>query len=76
MSGSEDKRISVSILPGGFPGALTIAFVVLKLCNVISWSWWWVMSPIIIRVVFSILLFVLCAIAVCVSDDPLLRYRK
>ena len=25
---------------------LQIAFVVLKLCGVISWSWWWVLSPI------------------------------
>lgn len=24
---------------------LTVAFVVLKLCNVIDWSWWWVVSP-------------------------------
>jgi len=27
-------------------GLLTIAFVVLKLCNVITWSWWWVTLPI------------------------------
>jgi len=25
--------------------ALTIAFVVLKLCEVIDWSWWWVTAP-------------------------------
>lgn len=24
---------------------LTIAFIVLKLCHVISWSWWWVLAP-------------------------------
>lgn len=30
----------------GFVGALTIAFIVLKLTGVISWSWWWVLSPI------------------------------
>ena len=30
----------------GFTGLLTIAFIVLKLCNVITWSWWWVLSPI------------------------------
>lgn len=29
----------------GLAGALTIAFVVLKLCHVIDWSWWWVLSP-------------------------------
>lgn len=25
---------------------LTVAFVVLKLCGVINWSWLWVLSPI------------------------------
>lgn len=25
---------------------LTIAFVVLRLCEVIRWSWWWVLSPV------------------------------
>lgn len=24
---------------------LQITFVVLKLCKVIDWSWWWVLSP-------------------------------
>lgn len=26
-------------------GLLGVAFVVLKLCNVIAWSWWWVTCP-------------------------------
>ena len=25
---------------------LLIVFIVLKLCGVIHWSWWWVLSPI------------------------------
>ena len=29
----------------GFLGLLTIAFIVLKLCAVIDWSWWWVLAP-------------------------------
>lgn len=24
---------------------LTVAFVVLRLCGVIDWSWWWVLAP-------------------------------
>ena len=32
----------------GFAGLLTIVFIVLKLTNYISWSWWWVLSPILI----------------------------
>ena len=29
----------------GFAGALQVAFIVLKLCKVIDWSWWWVLAP-------------------------------
>lgn len=29
-----------------FSGALTIVFIVLKLVGTITWSWWWVLSPI------------------------------
>ncbi len=44
----------------GFVGLLTIAFVVLKLCSVIEWSWWWVLSPIWIAaaLVLAILLVI------------------
>lgn len=37
---------------------LTIVFVILKLCGVIAWSWWWVVSP----VVFAIGLFIIAVI--------------
>jgi hypothetical protein len=29
----------------GLLGLLGVAFVVLKLCHVINWSWWWVTAP-------------------------------
>lgn len=29
----------------GWSVMLTIVFVVLKLTEVIDWSWWWVLSP-------------------------------
>jgi len=38
----------------GFFGLLTIVFIVLKLCKVIDWSWWWVLSP----TLFSIIVFI------------------
>lgn len=40
----EKKKVTVSGI--GFPGALTIAFIVLKLCHIINWSWVWVLAPI------------------------------
>ena len=27
------------------PTILLVVFIVLKLCHVIDWSWWWVLSP-------------------------------
>ena len=41
----------------GFSGLLTIAFIVLKLCKVINWSWWWVVSPILITPAVYVLAF-------------------
>lgn len=40
----------------GLPGLLTVLFVALKLTGYISWSWWWVVSPIWIS--FSLVLFI------------------
>ncbi|EIA21399.1 hypothetical protein [Listeria fleischmannii] len=41
----------------GFAGLLTIVFIVLKLTDVIRWSWLWVLSPLWISLGFSLLLF-------------------
>lgn len=39
---------------------LTIIFVVLKLCGVIAWSWWWVAAPALVEIIVSIVtLFIL-----------------
>ena len=29
----------------GMTGLLQVAFIVLKLCKIIDWSWWWVLAP-------------------------------
>lgn len=41
---------------------LTVAFVVLKLCKVISWSWWWVVSPLWIEFAIAIVTVIVVAI--------------
>ena len=38
---------------------LSIAFIVLKLCKVIDWSWWWVLSPVWITVVIVVILLII-----------------
>ena len=40
------KKNNVTVNSGmKFCDVLFIVFVVLKLCKVINWSWWWVLSP-------------------------------
>jgi hypothetical protein len=43
----------------GFPGLLTITFITLKLCNIIVWSWWWVLSPVWISVTMILVLLLI-----------------
>ena len=40
----------------GFAGLLTILFIALKLTGFITWSWWWVVSPIWITIVLVIII--------------------
>lgn len=44
----------------GFAGLLTIAFIVLKLCGIISWSWIWILSPLWAGT--ALLIILLCTI--------------
>jgi hypothetical protein len=39
-----------------FLDLLTLLFIGLKLTNHIYWSWWWVMSPLIIEFIIAVLL--------------------
>lgn len=43
----------------GFTGLLAVAFIVLKLCHVINWSWLWVLSPLWIGLIVAVLLIIL-----------------
>lgn len=40
---NEKYKITLVNLP--IAGLLGIAFIILKLCKVIDWSWWWVTVP-------------------------------
>ncbi len=49
------KTSSTASISGiGFTGLLTIVFIVLKLTNVINWSWLWVLSPVWIEIALVI----------------------
>ena len=40
-----------------FPTLLTVLFIALKLCGIIDWSWWWVLSPIPITLGIALVIF-------------------
>ena len=40
---------------GGFFSMLTVLFIGLKLTDYISWSWFWVLSPILLPLIFVLL---------------------
>ena len=46
----------------GFPGLLTALFIGLKLTGYISWSWWWVLSPLWISLLPAIVILGIAAI--------------
>ena len=43
----------------GIVELLLVAFIVLKLCDVIDWSWWWVLSPIWISFVGGVIILLM-----------------
>ena len=55
-----------------FAGLLTVPFIVLKLCDVIDWSWIWVLSPLWIGIAailgVMILVFVLGVLGIAIGS--------
>ena len=69
MSSNVSSSSSSSTGGIGFLGALTIAFVVLKLTGVISWSWLWVLSPLWIGAALSLVIMALVVGAVMIWGE-------
>jgi hypothetical protein len=46
----------------GFAGLLTVVFIALKLTGHITWSWWWVLSPLWISFLLVITILVVIGI--------------
>lgn len=49
----------VSGTGGSISTILLVVFIVLKLCKVIDWSWWWVFSPFWIPFAIVIFIFII-----------------
>lgn len=63
---SETKTTNYGISLGGL---LTVAFVVLKLCKVISWSWWWILSPMLIPIGIGLVCLLIGIIVKVIVDS-------
>ena len=58
-----DKKTSMAAKGGmNFLEALLLVFIILKLCKIITWSWWWVLSPIWIPLILWLLLVAIVGI--------------
>lgn len=77
-----DRNINVSSSSNGgigFVGLLTIVFIVLKLLGKITWSWWWVLSPLWISAAFAMLIilgFLLWAFISVLNDEKKQKKQK
>lgn len=62
----------------GFGGMLAILFIGLKLTGYVTWSWWWVLSPLWIPAVIVLLICIIMIIGVgaCTLLDYILNRRR
>lgn len=65
---NENKPVVVNGGSVGFCGLLTLVFIVLKLCKVISWSWLWVLAPLWIPVGITLVICIIAALIAIVVD--------
>lgn len=62
----ENKNVTVNF--SGIGTLLTIAFIVLKLCGVITWSWLWVLAPLWISVALAVLILIIVIIVAIIEN--------
>lgn len=52
----------------GLGTVLFIVFLILKLINVIDWSWWWVTAPLWIPIGLEIKIFIVTALVIIAKE--------
>jgi len=63
-----NNKTNVSIELGGPAFLLFLVFLILKLCKVITWSWWWVTAPLWIPLGIAIIFIVVALIVYKYKD--------
>ena len=59
---------NTTIKTTSFSTLLALAFIILKLCKVITWSWIWVLAPIWIGWGIAIILLIICLIVYGINN--------
>lgn len=59
----------------GFFGLLTLVFIVLRLCKVITWSWFWVLSPTIIPIAIALFGLAVYLISLFIAKRRLMKRK-
>lgn len=72
---SESSK-SITIGGTGFFNLLFLVFLVLKLTNVINWSWWWITAPLWGPIGVCVVLMIVGAILIALSDGYTHGKRK
>ena len=60
----------------GILGLLGVVFIVLKLCHVIAWSWWWVLCPFWGGTAIVVLILIICLISTILLEARAGKYKK
>lgn len=55
-------REEVRVKAEGLGTTLFVAFLVLKLCKVIDWSWWWVTAPLWGSIALFVVTLIICVV--------------
>ena len=63
-----EEKNSTSTGGVGIIGLVFVAFLVLKLCKVINWSWWWVFSPLWITALVFVVALIVCFVNALASS--------
>ena len=65
---SESNNVSNGV---GFHGLLALIFITLKLLGIITWSWWWVISPLWIVPILITLIIICILIILMFTNKPI-----
>ena len=68
------KSLTINFSFNALSITLFIVFLILKLCGVIAWSWWFVCLPLIISVGLTILILLIGLISVIIITIIERRY--